>query len=295
MEKYCEKCGGLLAEGALFCFACGTRVPQPENKTEVKENVAEEIVVQSVQPEVEHKTEQPAVQINVEPQEPTLETAEKPEKKQPKFTGKRLIALLVAAAVLLGGAVYGAVCGIIYIADSVSINSAVETYVDVVYLGEHEKLENMIPEALMENEDFASVIASNSERYDPKSVAEERSKKMDAYFGDDIVITCNVTEFDRIDGDTALLFKDIFFSAGAYNDVIDFDCLYRLTFEVNVKGSKNEATYSHYAYALDADGEWLLYGNTSFRLFFYDAWINQTELDKDIANGYTLYAGDVVF
>ena len=79
------------------------------------------------------------------------------------------------------------------------------------------------------------------------------------------------------------------------NDVIDFDCLYRLAFEVNVKGSKNEATYSHYAYALDADGEWLLYGNTSFRLFFYDAWMNQTELDKDIANGYTLYAGDVVF
>ena len=295
MEKYCEKCGGLLADGALFCFACGTRVPQPENKTELKENEPKEIVVDSVQTEIEPEIEQPTVHNDNERQESALETNEKPKKKLPKFTGKRLIALLVAAAVLFGGVVYGAVYGIIYIADSFSINSAVEAYVDVVYLGEHEKFEDLVPEVLMENEDFAASFVANSERYDPKSVAEDRSKKMDAYFGDDIVITCDITDFDRIDGDTALLFKDIFFSTGFYNDLVDFDVLYRVAFEVNVKGSENEATYTHLAYALDADGEWLLYGNASFRLYFYDAWMNQTNLDKDIANGYTLYDGDIVF
>ncbi len=285
MQNKCEKCGSPLAEGSLFCFTCGTRIPNVDSAETKIQEPQNEIIVESkaeiIEPDVTD-----AVETNeIKPEETTV-AEEKPVKKRPL---NRMIALLICAAVIVCGLAVACVSVIGYFSDSSSIKSVISDYVDAVYLGEYEKAESLLPEYVLENEDTVEALEALKRKYDPKSIADDRSKLMDLYFGNDITVSCDVAEFERISGDAKQLLSDLINLEDASHSV-KFDEAYRVVFEVNVVGTEKEETYTHYSYALQYDGEWYLY-NIHSGIYYMDIFRKDTPLDNDIAKSYTVFDG----
>lgn len=302
MEKYCEKCGSLLAPDALFCFTCGTRITKPENvDTNINtEEIENEVVVESVVGEENISVNEVAENV-VENIDTTVVSEDTTEEKNPKREKRKksvsgIIALILAIAIILS---VGGLVGykfIDYYSDKSAVTDIVTDYVDTVYFGETDKAEDMIPEFFLNSEELKQELEEYKEDNDPKEVADERSEKMDSFFGEDIVVTCDVTQFEHFSSDTRCLLTDLaFLSYRAYYDLeITPEDIYKISFEILVEGSKEERTYRYSVYAMCFDESWYLYDILSNNFIFQDVYEDGTDLDDDIAIKTNTY-DDIIF
>lgn len=301
MDKYCEKCGALLAPDALFCFTCGTRIPKPES---VDTNLAEpekEIIVESV---VENEN----VSVNEVVLENASDIAEttisedstinenQPKAKKPKKSVSGIIALILVVAIILGVGGFIGYKSVDYLNDKNSINEAVSNYVDAVYFGEYDKVDDMIPEFFLASEKMKEEFEEFKEENDPKEIADERSEKMDKFFGENIVVTCNVTGFEHLGSDVQALVSDLFFSSyrAFYETDIEFQDIYKVSFDIEVEGSKEDKTYKNSVYAIYFDDGWYLFNLSGSGFMFQDVYEDDTELDDDISGNSNIY-NDIIF
>ena len=301
MDKYCEKCGALLAPDALFCFTCGTRIPKADTVDTNTVETEKEIVVESVIEE-ENASENEVILDdaidNVE-EKPLLDSVineDIPKDNKPKKSVCGIIALILVVALILGVAGFFGYKSVDYLNDKNSINEAVSNYVDAVYFGEYDKVDDMIPEFFSASEKMKEEFEEFKEENDPKEIADERSEKMDKFFGEDIVVTCNVTYFEHLGSDVQVLVSDLFFSSyrAYYETDIEFQDIYKISFDIEVEGSKEEKTYKNSVYAIYFDDGWYLFNLSGSGFMFQDVYEDDTELDDDISGNSNIY-NDIIF
>ena len=197
MSKVCKNCGYQLQDDALFCYSCGTKFEE-EVKPEIQ---SFDSFAQPVQPEpmvsvvngdvsipfataeTKFNTDNgydsgyntPIVEeqsVAVEAQHIQYAETEKPKKSKGKGFWIKLIAFLLVLAVIGTGVV-------LYVLDDIdsknAINKAVDKYVDAVYIGETDLLEDMIPE------EYEDALSDQLDEWgiDADEVFEERSLNMD--------------------------------------------------------------------------------------------------------------------
>ena len=301
MDKYCEKCGALLAPDALFCFTCGTRIPKPES---VDTNLAEpekEIIVESVVENENVSVNEVVFENASDITETTISedstiNENQPTAKKPKKSISGIIALILVVAIILGVGGFIGYKSVDYLNDKNSINEAVSNYVDAVYFGEYDKVDDMIPEFFTASEKMKEEFEEFKEENDPKEIADERSEKMDKFFGEDIVVTCNVTCFEHLGSDVQALVSDLFFSSyrAFYETDIEFQDIYKVSFDIEVEGSKEEKTYKNSVYAIYFDDGWYLFNLSGSGFMFQDVYEDNTQLDDDISGNSNIY-NDIIF
>ncbi len=259
-------------EPTVDVFSDTSGITQEEQAQTVEEIVSAEVsAVADTEEQVSNETTSEQ-SVEVMPEIIADAPAEKPKRGAKKII--KLIALLLVLVLILTSA---GIMAYKYYTDWSDINAAVSDYVDAVYLGEYENAEDMIPESFLEGETDKEYYDLILENYDPKELAEQRSYDLDKYFGTDIVIKVEVTEFDYIISNTQLIYSDIF--RLNYGSEFEFDRLYRTEFEVTVVGSDAEKTFSHYLYAMEYDGQWYLFDMRYSYFAFVDVYVDYLEID----------------
>ncbi|MBO5913704.1 MAG: zinc ribbon domain-containing protein [Clostridia bacterium] len=301
MDKYCEKCGALLAPDALFCFTCGTRIPKADsvdtNTVETEKEIIVESVVENENVSVNEVVFENASDITETTiSEDSTINENQPKAEKPKKSVSGIIALILVVAIILDVGGFIGYKSVDYLNDKNSINEAVSNYVDAVYFGEYDKVDDMIPEFFLASEKMKEEFEEFKEENDPKEIADERSENMDKFFGEDIVVTCNVTGFEHLGSDVQVLISDLFFSSyrAFYETDIEFQDIYKVSFDIEVEGSKEEKTYKNSVYAIYFDDGWYLCNLSGNGFMFQDVYEDDTELDDDISGNSNVY-NDIIF
>lgn len=274
MSKVCKNCGYVLQDDALFCFSCGTKVDRiAKPDVEDLNSFAQAVQPEPVEPVV---NEEPSVPFTgaesnynsdnnynfgyntpVTEEKPIVESQptqpaeiSKPKKSKGKGFWIKLIALFVVLAVIAVGVV-------LYVVDDINnknaINKAVDKFVDAIYLGEIDLVDDMIPEDYEDklNEELDDWGADNEEIY------ALRSENLDELFGDDITIKYEITDFERVPCFNEYYYIDII-ERGHGIRVDEIEKIYRVRFNVSISGSEDEDVYSHKMAAIKFDDEWQL-------------------------------------
>ena len=295
MSKICKNCGYQLQDDALFCFSCGTRVEddiQPAQQdlnsfaqTNQPEPIApvvnEEANMQFANgennPDVDNGynfcynapvvDSQPVVEV--EPIQP--EENQKPKRSKGKGFWIKLIAFFVVIAVIAAGVV-------LYVVDDINckndINKVVNSYVDAIYLGETDLIETMIPE------DYEDVLLEQIDEWgiDPDEVFESRSTNMDEVYGDDITIKYEITDFERVPCFNHYYYIDSV-EINHPIELDDIDTIYRVRFDITVKGSEGKDVISNKMAAIEIDDEWYLFNLQSYYFAYADSFAQNLEID----------------
>lgn len=302
MSKICKNCGYQLQDDALFCFSCGTKYEE-EVKPEVQEfnSFAQPIQPEPIAPVVNEDVNIPfaTAQANLNTNEgfdsaynaPAVEEkpvaevqtfqpaeAANPKKSKGKGFWIKLIAFLLVLAVIGAGVV-------LYVLDDISnknaINKAVDKYVDAVYIGETDLLEDMIPE------EYEDALTDQWDDWgvDAEEMFEERSLNMDEVYGDDITVKYEITDFERVPCFNYYYYVD----AVEINHPIqldDIDNIYRIRFDVTVKGSEGKEVISNKMAAIEIDDEWYLFNLNSYYFAYVDSIAGNLAVDPEIESYY---------
>lgn len=255
MANYCDKCGNSVAPGAVFCFSCGAKITDLNVDTSV------------------HSQEKPiSADAPTIGDVPTVDIAPKKRKCKPSFFVK-LIILIVLIATLIGGVVFSIVC---YVDSFGNIDKEIGNYVEAIYLGNEDALNDMLPSVFKKTVD-KDLIYYN---YTFKVLYNRRSKAMDKKFGDDIAVRYTVDDVRYVPSFNYDYYND---SLANYNDDLyldDIDTVYRVKFTVTVVGDNGSKEYSYNVAAVKSDGEWFLMYIDYPPLLYYDSVYDRLDVDE---------------
>lgn len=314
MAKFCQNCGSPIKEGAVFCFSCGAKLPEKETpvapvaEPEPEVVISPEPVAEVVEPEVtepvtlsepEVQNFAPASEPFVMPEpaaeqyerptqftdytnntvaEPVAQPASKavkPKKHRVGFWVKLVISLLIIAAIA-AGVVY---CVMNHMNASDEIRATVDDYVEAVYLGNEEALEKLFPEkfsaALHDELKDAGFGDVTDDVYDA------RLTSMSEQFGDNISVTYKITDLEFVPCFNEYYYVDM---VEKNHDIanIDFDTVYRVRFDVKIKGDSGSETYSYKVIAVELDGDWYLFDLNKYAFSYVDAYIEWLDIDASM-------------
>lgn len=302
MSKICKNCGYQLQDDALFCFSCGSKYEEEVKPEEQAFNsFAQPTQPQSTAPAVNQEAHipfanvdtnysadngynysynTPVVENNPVAEARVVQPAETEKSKKSKGKGFwiKLIAFLLVLAVIGAGVV-------LYVLDDISnknaINKAVDKYVDAVYIGETDLLEDMIPE------EYEDALTDQWDDWgvDADEMFEERSLNMDELYGDDITVKYEITDFERVPCFNYYHYVD----AVEMNHPIqldDIDNIYRIRFDITVKGSEGKEVISNKMAAIEIDDEWYLFNLNSYYFAYVDSIVGNLVVDPEYDSYY---------
>ena len=237
MANFCEKCGSKIREGALFCASCGIKIENEADRSFNLNNAVgsnDKMVTESMKTTV--PDEAPA-QANV------IDNINK--KRIAWFKWFVAIFLLLVIVVT---------CTILYFVERGNIKTVVGNYVDAIYLGDTDVLEELYPDVYDDEieKEVKSFIFTSEGLY------KRRSTKMDNRFGDDIFVSFEIRDIKYVSPSVADLFLDKIEEKYGYKEV-EIDSAYRVRFDVEIDGDDDTETYSQRMLAVKIDGQWYLY------------------------------------
>lgn len=296
MSKFCQNCGSPISKDAHFCFSCGAKLPA-DVANEVEPDVAPEPSVaepleaektttataeatvaepDAATPADSVTSEQP---VSIAPESFTPVTPEAPAPKKTKRRRKasfwvKLIVFLIILAAIAAAVVYGVID---HLNAAESINKAIDDYVEAVYLGNGDALKLMMPEEYKDDlRDELDMISLD----DPEKLFKIRSESMDETFGDDILISYTITDLERVSCFNDYYYVDMIESNHIISDV-ELDTIYRVKFDITIKGSKDKETFSNKMAAVEMDGNWYLVNiNGGGHFAYIDAYVETLEFDQ---------------
>ncbi len=302
MSKVCKNCGYQLQDDALFCFSCGTKI-EDEVKPEVQDfnSFAQPVQPESVAPVANEEANIPFAnaetnpdadngynfgyntqvvenQPQVEPQPVQPAEKKEPKPKKRKSFWIKLIAFFVVLAVIAAGVV-------LYVVDDINcknvINKAVDKYIDAVYLGETDLIEDMMPE------DYEDVLSDQFDDWeiDPDEVFESRSANMDEVYGDDITIKYEITDFERVPCFNYYYYIDML-EINHPIQLDDIDTIYRIRFDITIKGSEGNDVISNKMAAIEIDDKWYLVNLNSYYFAYADSIAQNLAIDPEYDDYY---------
>lgn len=258
MANFCDKCGSSVAPGAVFCFSCGAKITDLNVDTPAPSQ------------------EMPISPVNVEAPYvnpvPTAGVALNKRKRKPSFFVK-LIIIIVLIAAIIGGAIF-AILG--YAKSFNGIDKAIDDYVEAIYLGNEDALEDMLPSFYRRTVNKDLIYYSGTF----KTIFNRRSKGMDKKFGNNISISYTVDDVKYIPFFNYDYYND---TLASYNDDLyldDIDAIYRVKFTVTVKGDKGSKDYSYNVLGVKSDSEWFLTYSKNPPLLYYDSVFDRLDIDE---------------
>ncbi len=272
MANFCEKCGSPIQNDALFCFYCGSSLA---NNLGVKEPVAvpdtsvDTATVQDTEPSADMPTSEILTKADVK----SLEGKKTKKKRKASFWIKLSVAVVLILAVL-GSAAF---CTTMYFVNRSNIDQAVDTYIEAVYIGNADALEEMYLD------EFESEIQREIKTYEytAERLFRKRSIAMDKRFGNDIFIDYEIYDIKYVAPSVVDLYVDKIETYYHYN-YVDIEAAYRVRFTVEVSGDKYTGVYNEKMLAIKLDGEWYLYDLNKELLAYANAYLIGMDLDFDI-------------
>ena len=254
----CPNCKAKNPKSASFCFNCGCKMIN-DKRSEI---LTEPVIVEPV------NTPEPSIVIA---SAPTIENEKNFKRKSKPFWMKYLYVIIPAVLIIVS--IVTIVIGRVVV--SSEIGSAVDNYVEAVYLGDTEKIEYLIPEK------YKSALKNEMKSYyytKPENLYRQRSSNFEKKFGSNIKITYGVSDIERVEYFNEYYYLDLLESAHNLENV-ELESVYRVKFHVKFVGNKSEKTYNSKMSALKIDGKWYLFDLENKKLAFVSVYAPELELD----------------
>ncbi len=241
----------------MFCASCGSKLEATSKSFDINTSnkLSSEIYNEPVK--------------TAEPGEASVESKIITDKK-PSFRIKQLVNIVLLLAIVVGAVTYA----IVYFVNRDNVKIIINDYVDAIYLGDVDALEELYPEA------YEDEVDNEIKSYNYTSVGlfRRRSTKMDNRFGDDIVISFDINDIKYVSSSVVDLYSDFIESRYGYMD-IDIKSAYRVRFDVEIEGDDDTAKYSEKMLAVKIDGQWCLFDLNRNAFAYSNAYVEVLELD----------------
>ena len=232
MSKFCSSCGQSLEESAAFCPACGKPVAA-ETPVEPAAPVESEAPVQAEAPaakenpvnKIFEKVQEFAQKATVFSKDYIAKAKTNPKMWiAPGAIAVGIIALLVVVIILLSGSKY---------------TSALDTYIDVMFYGKANKLEQLAPKEYWDYLEEENDMSLDDLKDQYEENWDDMLDMMEDQYGKNIKVTYKITDEDKISN------RKMEKIAEALEDTYDIDANsvkegYKVDAEMTIKGSDDD-------------------------------------------------------
>lgn len=253
MSKFCNNCGSILDDNAMFCPNCGAVDGQPAAATEAAPAPA---------PAYNGPFGEASYTENA-PAQPQAGNSEKPIKGIMSKLGDM-------KAVIIGAVAAIAVIVLCVCLFGSSVNKAVKNY-QAVLNGNAGKIASLAPSQYWKYWKEEEDITKADVKKEFKELYEDGKEEMEEIYGKNVKYTVKVTEKDKMSK------KDLKEIADQLEDNYEIDdkkvkAGYELECEMTIKGKEDDEEIETTLYAVKISGKWYLV--SSYGTFPVDAWLD---------------------
>lgn len=244
MSKFCKNCGSELNDDVTFCEKCGTPAEELQRQPDVMTtdstaNSAQEEGTQEAKPDSNGFAD-----------------------KMNGFVGKlkqkdkKAIGIVAGIVVVLALIVVLVIC-----LSGGGAESALDTYMDVLYQGKASKVEKIAPPEFWDKYLDDNDMDMDDVEDKMKDLHKTIIRTLEDSYGDDIKISYKITDKDDVSKKDLDTMKDHLKSAydipkKSVTDACEFDV------EMKIKGDDDEDTDDATLYAVKIDGDWYICSST---------------------------------